>query len=202
MDARLVTWARAVKARHGTMGSPPPLWLFTDALRLPDPRAAVAALPRGLGGVVLRHDGVPGRRELARDLARLCRRRRLVLAVAGDWRLAAAVGAGLHLREGRLPNLPHGGVPPRWMRRLTASAHGRAGVLRGARAGVGITFVSPVFATASHAGGGGLGVCRWRQLARVTIHRRRGALGGMSGANIRRLAPDCVAIGAIEALDV
>ena len=168
----------------------------------------MAALPRGLAGVVLRHDGAPGRRELARDLAGLCRRRRLVLAVAGDWRLAAAVGAGLHLREGRLADLPHGpgpprgGVPPRWMRRLTASAHGRAGVLRAARAGVGITFVSPVFATASHPGGSGLGPRRWRQLARATVRCRRGALGGVSGASIRRLVPDCVAAGAIEALGV
>ena len=80
----------------------PALWLFTDAQRLPDPRGAVARLPRGLCGVVLRHDDDPDRRALALDLARLCRRRRLVLVVAGDTRLALALGAGIHLRAGAM----------------------------------------------------------------------------------------------------
>jgi len=50
--------------------------------------------------VIFRHYGHKDRAMLATRLAALCRRRRLVFCVAGDWRLAARVGAaGLHLPE-------------------------------------------------------------------------------------------------------
>ena len=91
MDVRLMAWAQAAAARPGAFPRLPKLWLFTDARRLPDPRHAAARLPRGLAGVVLRHDGEPGREALGRDLARICRVRRLALVVAGDVRLAAAL---------------------------------------------------------------------------------------------------------------
>ena len=67
--------------------------------------AAVAGLPRGRAGVVLRHDHDPARAALGRDLARICRARRLALVVAGDGRLAAALKAGVHLRGGRWPGV-------------------------------------------------------------------------------------------------
>ncbi len=171
------------------------LWLFTDAARLADPLAAVARLPRGLCGVVLRHDGMPGgaaaRAALGRALARLCRARGLALSVAGDWRLAAALGAGLHLRDGRRPS-----GAPRWLRAATSSAHGVAALRRARREGA-LAFLSPAFATASHPGASGLGPCRWGLLA-----RRGGAvaaLGGVDGRRVRRL-PGCVGVGAIGAL--
>ena len=134
MDERLVAWARASVARRRGGDRPflPPLWLFTDANRLPDPRPAVARLPKGLAGVVLRHDGAPDRAALGRDLARLCRARRLTLVVAGDVRLAASLRAGVHLRAGRWPSAIRpsaragdqlrawwrgaGQRPPRWRR--------------------------------------------------------------------------------------
>src|SRR5438270_793038 len=56
MDTSLVAWARAVKARRRGQG-PPPLWLFTDPARIDDLAGAVATLPRGLCGVVVRHAG-------------------------------------------------------------------------------------------------------------------------------------------------
>src|SRR6516165_3396817 len=105
MDAQLLSWARAASARQGLVGRVPRLWLFTDARRVPDPRPAAMRLPCGVGGIVLRHDGEPGRRALGVDLARICRARRLALVVAGDARLAAALKAGVHLRAGRLPIL-------------------------------------------------------------------------------------------------
>src|ERR1041384_7766902 len=100
MDSRLLAWAFASRRRGPKL---PRLWLFTDARRLPDPRPAIARLPRGLAGVVLRHDAEPGRAMLGRDIARICRARRLALVVAGDARLAAVLGAGVHLRGGRWP---------------------------------------------------------------------------------------------------
>ncbi len=192
MDPRLIAWARAAAGRRGPGRRLPRLWLFTDARRLPDPRPAVARLPIGLGGVVLRHDGEPGRLALGRDLARICRARRLTLVVAGDARLAAALGAGLHLRGGRWP----GPVRPR-RGLVSSSAHGSAELHRARRAGADLVFLSPVFATASHSrrprpgraalepSGPRARACRL-PLSAASMDR---ASGGCRGASARPLAP-------------
>ncbi len=182
MDAALLAWGLR---RRGAL---PRLWLFTDPVRLPDPRAAIARLPRGRAGVVLRHDG-----GLARRVARLCRERRLVLVVAGNARLAAALHAGTHLRGGRWPSVlrPPGTV--------TSSAHSVTELRRARRAGAVLAFVSPAFATASHPGAAGLGPLRWAAIARHA--RGAAALGGVDGRSVRRLpACWCMAAGAIGAL--
>lgn len=192
MDGKLVAWGRAVKSARRGAGHIPPLWLFTDAQRLPDPVAVVARLPAGLCGVVFRHDGDPGRAALGARLARICRDRRLVLVVAGDWRLAAALGAGQHLRGGRWRASGRG--------MTTSSAHSAVELRRARLAGARLAFLSPAFATASHPGATGLGAVRWLALA-----RRSGggmavaALGGIDGRSIHRLA-GCRAAGAIGAL--
>jgi thiamine-phosphate pyrophosphorylase len=187
MDPRLLAWARAVKARRRS--ALPVLWLFTDAVRLPDPLAAIACLPRGLCGVVFRPEGVADRAGLAREVGRLCRARGIALTVAGDWRLAASLGVGVHLRGGR-------GRPV--ARRLnTSSAHGVAELRRARLAGA-LAFLSPVFPTPSHPGAAVLGPWRWGALARG---RAVGALGGMDAAKLRRLPRGaCIAVGAISAL--
>ncbi len=186
MDGKLIGWARAVKRRN--RARQPVLWLFTDK-RGPDPLEFARHAPPGLCGIVLRHDAAPGRADLARALARLCRERRLALTVAGDWRLARAVGAGLHLREGRKP-----AHAPRAWRLLTSSAHDAAS-LRRARAAGALAFLSPAFRTASHPGAPGLGPLRWSRLAGPGC----AALGGITGRTIRRL-PRAIAAGAIGAL--
>ena len=193
MDASLLAWATATHRRGGRRL--PPLWLFTDSRRLADPRPAVARLPKGLAGVVLRHDAAQDRTALGRDLARICRVRRLLLVVAGDARLAAALRAGVHLRGGRWP----GSV--RFRRGLlTSSAHNLPELRRARRSGADLAFLGPAFATASHPGASGLGALRWCRLA-----GRAGlpvaALGGIDGASVRRLpARLCRAVGAIGAL--
>ena len=174
----------------------PVLWLFTDARRLPDPRAAVARLPAGLCGVVFRHDGDSRRAELGQALAKLCRRRRLPLVVAGDWRLAAALRAGLHLRGGRRAS-----HAPRWCRAVTSSAHGLPELRRARRAGALVAFLSPAFATASHPDAPPLGPARWGRMARGARGIAVAALGGVDGSTIRRLPPRlCAGAGAIGAL--
>jgi thiamine-phosphate pyrophosphorylase len=177
----------------------PRLWLFTDDKRLPDPRGAVALLPRGRAGVILRHDADPERLRLGRDLARICRVRRLVLVVAGDVRLARAVGAGVHLRGGRWPGqIRSPGL-------LTSSGHSLPELRRAARAGAALAFLSPAFATASHAGAPALGPLRWSGMA-VRLRgtgtpMRLAALGGIDGYSIRRLSSRTLqAVGAIGAL--
>ena len=195
MDRHLLSWTWARHHRRGAARALPVLWLFTDSHRLPDPRRAVAQLPRGLAGVVFRHDDTPNRLALGRDLACLCRARRLALVVAGDPRLAARLGAGAHLRGGHWPGVvrPKSGL-------VTSSAHSWVDLHRARRAGVHLAFLSPVFPTRSHPGAPALGPIRWTALA-----RRAGlpvaALGGIDGLTARRLPRRfCRAVAAITAL--
>jgi thiamine-phosphate pyrophosphorylase len=192
LSPRLLAWARAAARRSAPL---PPLWLFTDYRRLRDPRPAVASLPRGLAGVVFRHDEDPDRAALAQAVARMCRDRRLVLVVAGDLRLAAALHAGCHLREGRRS----GHTAPR-RGPITSSAHRGADIARARLAGADLVFLSPVFPTASHPGAKTLGALRWSRLA-SGAGVSMAALGGVDGRSVYRLPRRyCHAVGAIGAI--
>ena len=208
MDHRLVAWAREVKARQRRLARParnlpafgiPVLWLFTDALRLPDPRPVIDALPRRLCGVVFRHDGVAGRAVLAKAVARQCRQLAIPLVIAGDARLAAAIGAGVHLRAARRA-ADQGST--RWLKStalVTGSAHSAVDMRRARMMGADAVFLSPVLPTRSHPGAPALGVVRWAALTRFA--REAGmALGGVEGRMTRRLPRWCRGAGAIGAL--
>lgn len=162
--------------------------LIADSARLGDPEAAIAALPRG-SAVILRDYGAPDRPPRAARLAGLCRRHRLRLLVAGDPRLALAVGAaGLHLPEGLVRSGDRRWRlwrKPGWL--VTAAAHSPAAIARARRAGVDAVLLSPVFATESHPGAASLGplaFAAWTRTAGVPVY----ALGGMTAATTRRLS--------------
>jgi len=175
----------------------PSVILMTDSVRLPDPCAAARLLPPG-SAVILRHYDAPERATLARELARICRRARVHLLIAGDWRLALAVGAdGVHLPE----NMVWGrawGRKPQFL--VTAAAHSEVAIRRAARIGVDAVLLSPVFPTASHPGANVIGPLRfalWCQSSPVPIY----ALGGIDAMTVRRLKGSGFAgIAAIGAL--
>jgi thiamine-phosphate pyrophosphorylase len=190
--------ARLHRARPA--GGLPRLWLFSDPLRLPDPLAAAARLPRGAGVVARGLDPAM----LAR-LAVLARRRGLVLVVAGDGRAGLALRAGMHLPDRRasrhlLPLLlaRRAGAPGAV---LTMAAHGgAAAAARARRLRPELAFLSPVFPTASHPGAPALGALRWALAARRLGRRPVAALGGIASATIRRLPRGVAAVGAIGGL--
>jgi thiamine-phosphate pyrophosphorylase len=118
----------------------------------------------------------------------------LLLVVAGDVRLAAALRAGVHLRGGRWPG------PLRIKGFVTSSAHSQIELCRAARAGARLAFLAPVFPTSSHPGAPSLGPTRWSALARV-VPVSVAALGGIDGGSVRRLPSRlCRVAGAIGAL--
>lgn len=197
MDQRLLAWARAVKQRKQIPY--PVLWLFTDATRGADPLRAAARLPKGLCGVVFRHDYALDRAAIGLELAKICRARRLMLVVAGDARLAQALGAGVHLRGGHWPG-PQA-IELRRRRFITSSAHALRDIRQARRAGARVIFLSPVFPTASHPGASALGATRWTGLARQGGNTPILALGGVTGRIARALpAGFCGGAGAIGAL--
>jgi len=167
----------------------PSLWLMSDETRLPDPALALASLPRG-AALILRHYGAADREALARRLASLCRQRGIALVVAGDWRLAAKVGAaGVHLPE----HLARAGLPPGgrlWLRDtrrlLTMAAHGGAGLRRAQRLKASAVLLAPTFATASHPGREALGATRSAGMIRK-VRVPVLALGGITPATINAL---------------
>ena len=161
----------------------PSLWLLSDPRRLPDPRPAMLALPRG--AAVLLRDAAP---EVAVAVARLCRQRGLHLMVSGDGRLALALGAGLHVPDRRPTRFLAAFLAGRRGRLLSVAVHGRRGITRARALHASVALVSPAFATASHPGQPGLGRWRWAALARA-LPCPAVALGGMSAARMRDLPP-------------
>jgi len=165
--------AHAVKARNRRRGAGyahlPVWWVFCDSVRLPDPRAVIARLPPGLCGVVLRGMSDPA---LVREIAILCRARRVVLTLAGDWRLAKIAG-GQHLRQSLRERRRVGGF-------ATASAHNLLELRRAARNGAYLVFLSPLYATGRHVGVFGLGGRGWSGMARLSAIPVA-ALGGIGG---------------------
>lgn len=170
----------------------PPLALFCDDDRLPDPLEAASRLPPGTLVVARARD--PAR---LRDLAAgLCRMPLRVL-VAGDMDLARRLRCGLHLPEVRI------GEIARWRSLssapVTAAVHSAAAVWRAQALGADAVFLSPVFATLSHPGAAGLGVSRANRIARsarVPVY----ALGGIDAHTARRLSgfAGLAAVGALS----
>ncbi|NQW01515.1 MAG: thiamine phosphate synthase [Rhodospirillales bacterium] len=161
---------------------------MTDAQRGPEPEALVACLPTG-AGLVFRHYGHPHRYQLAARVLDQCRKQGVFCLIAGDIRLALALGAdGVHLPErmmqGSLAGLQtfrrRGGWP-------TAAAHSRAAALSAVRLGVDGLFVSPLFSTPSHPAAKGLGILRFRQIIR-DLQCPVFALGGITADTLNRVA--------------
>jgi thiamine-phosphate pyrophosphorylase len=177
----------------------PRLWLFSDPTRLPDPRAAMAALPRGAGMVAR---GLAPR--LLTDVVRLARQRGLRLLVAGDGRTALALGAGLHVPDrreslGLLPFLIARRAAPGAFILGMAAHGGQRGAARARRLRPDLLFLSPLFPTQSHPGAPALGALRWVALAR-SLPAPCMALGGVSPARlgaVPRRAAGIAAIGGI-----
>jgi thiamine-phosphate pyrophosphorylase len=194
--------ARAAGALQRAAGSPlPALVLMTDDERLPDPRAAIRALPRG-SLVVLRARESVRRIALAELLVRLSRERSFRWIVADDPTLAARLGAdGAHFPEQKIWLAARWRVRrPAWL--ITCAAHSLDACLRAKRAGASAVLLSPVFPTASHPGRSALGNLRARWIARAAplpVY----ALGGTDARTTRRLAgADLVGLAAIGGLAV
>ena len=166
--------------------TPAPFLMLSDADRLPDWQALIAAHPSAVG-LVLRDYAHPKRAHLAAQMAQACRKQGRYFSVAGDARLAASVGAAFHCPSYMLarPALRHGRAAPQ----DSAAVHNMAELIAAQRAGFRSVLIAPAFATRSHPGARPLGAMRAAVLLRAA--RQMGlaayAMGGMGWARWRRL---------------
>ena len=155
-------------------------WLMTDE-RMGDLWTAIDRLPIKHAGIVFRHYATPPdvRAALARQVADICHRRSLTLAIAADEELARRLGADLVHNP---PDPPHG-LP------FSRSVHSLEEAEAAARDGAALVFVSPVHPTRSHEGRRPLG----KPLA-LRIAKAAGvpaiALGGINAHNAHGLLRD------------
>jgi thiamine-phosphate pyrophosphorylase len=133
--------------------------------------SALERLPRG-SGVVFRHYALARaeRVSLFRRIAKIARKRRLLLLRAGTCALPGE--QGVH------------GAPGRGF--VSWAVHDRAAAVTARRAGAALVFVSPIFATASHPGARTLGRVRGGLLVRE-IRSPVIALGGIDADRAKAL---------------
>ena len=177
----------------------PAAFFLVEPSRTADPEAVISRLKPGTG-VIYRDYGAPDRRTRAARLAALCRQRRLVFLVAGDWRLAVQVRAhGLHVPEYRLSSACWRRGTAGWL--ITAAAHGPAGLARARARKADAVLLAPVFPTRSHAGAPTLGPHRFARLSRMA-NLPVYALGGVTSDTVRRIPPKAAAgMAAIEGFE-
>jgi len=195
---QLARAARALNAKlpHSRL---PALILMTDEKRLPDPLKAALQLPAG-AAIILRHTNADIRASLAHGLAKIGRRRRLILLIAGDAALAAQVGAhGLHLPEIRAREAAHWrALHPSWL--ITVAAHSARGLAIAGLFRADAALLAPAFSTLSHKERPPLGVPRFRLMAAhatVPVY----VLGGVNAATVGRFKDAPLAgVAAIEGL--
>ncbi|HVY88998.1 MAG TPA: thiamine phosphate synthase [Hyphomonadaceae bacterium] len=192
---KLLAAARAAKpAFDGNGRALPRAWFLTDPKRTPHPERILEKLPPGLG-VIYRHYGVKERFAVGAKLARICRKRRLILLVAADPVLARRIGAdGVHWPERRL----RGGLARR-SGLATLSAHSVGAIRRAGQLGADAVFLSPVFASASPSAAGKLGAPTFRRMASggsLPIY----ALGGVNAGNASSVMTHAAGWAAIEAV--
>lgn len=160
----------------------PPVFVFTDPQRTPDPAGLASNIPRGWG-LVYRHFGSADRGAVARDLARIARDRRFLLLISADPKLAEDVEAdGVHWPENRLPMTRRS--DRRWI--VSASAHSRRSINRAEHIGVDLIFLSKIFASRSSAPTPALGLLRFASVS-STARTPIWALGGINSTNIGRV---------------
>lgn len=174
--------ARRLNARARSRPAINGLILMTDDRLAADWVTATSALPAG-SAVIVRHRDARSREQLARTLLPVCRRRRVLLLIAEDFRLALRVCAdGVHVPEQlahRIPGLrkAHAG----WI--ITTSAHSLRARLNAERLSPDAMLVSPLFGTSSHPAEASLGVTRFAGIisgSRLPCF----ALGGIDASNV------------------
>jgi thiamine-phosphate pyrophosphorylase len=180
-----------LNSRTGGSGIPPLLYM-TDETRVPNPLPEIMKLKAG-SGVIVRHYLFGNKIALAKAIQLVCRERRLLFLVGGDFELARKLDAdGIHLPDHSLktPTLAIRAWQQRPNKLVTAAVHSARSLLKCDALGVDAALISPVFTTKSHTETennkktlGILGLIKMSRLCRVPVY----ALGGITNKNAIQL---------------
>jgi thiamine-phosphate pyrophosphorylase len=154
----------------------PTIWLMTDS-RIGDLPATIRRLPQR-SGIIFRHYHLPRpeRRALFKQVAKLAKARGHTLLLADRPMVARQWGAdGAHDRSAHRSR----GI-------RTVAVHNIREAVQARRVNADLIFVSPVFATQSHADARGIGVRELARIAGKQCHKTI-ALGGMTAKRMKRL---------------
>lgn len=195
-QARRKLRAAARKVTAKRLGNVPRLFYLTDPVRTPDPVKTAKNLPAGTA-IIYRHFGASDKAVLARQLAKIARRRHLYLLISADPELARNVGAaGVHW-------------PERCVRQArycagkfgiqTISAHSHKAISRSHSNRFDAVLVSTVSASSSPSAGKAMGSIRFRKLALTTAKPLVG-LGGLVPENAASIS-GFASIAAIEGIE-
>ena len=171
--------------------------LVSDDVRMANPEPLLRFLPRG-AFVLLRSKSEARLCKLAGEIIPRARQLGIKVLIAGPVRLAHKLGAdGAHLNEATIKRRktsdiwPGGRMRKGTLRKgfvLSASAHGRAGLMRAKGAGVDFVLLGQVYPSHSHPGNkplGTIGFCLLAGQSPVPVV----AIGGINRNNARRLTP-------------
>ena len=168
----------------------PRIWLMTDERFGDDLLPAIQRLPLK-SGVIFRHyaTGEDERRQLFRQILRICRKRGHMLLLAGDERQARAWHAdGHHQRSPRRGKSMH-----------SAAVHNATEIAKVKAYAPDMLFLSPLYATQSHASQRPLGPLGFRRLAQMVRNSEVIALGGMNRQRARLMSRSIHGWAAIDA---
>ena len=181
----------------------PILILPSDDLRLADPTRLMGHLPPG-SFVLLRSKNLKKLCQLATRIIPAAHDLGHKVLLAGPIRLARTLGAdGAHLNEASIKrratrDIWAGGLRKNFI--LSASAHGRMGLVRAGQLGVDFVLLGQISASHSHPNARPLGMVRFCMLTRqcpVPVV----AIGGINKISARRLkmaGPNMVGLAAIK----
>ncbi len=160
---------------------------ITDTIRAPKWRVIIGGLSR-TDAVIFRDYHHPHRLEYAHEVAALCRARGIGLLIAGDWRLAHALNAGMHM-PAYMARAALNTYKTKPIGLFSTAVHSEAALHRAAALGANMVLISPVFPTQSHKNARVLGVLKFMHLANCArnLHITPYALGGMNVKTIKRL---------------
>ena len=162
----------------------PTAFFMTDTARGTAP-GHVAALPPGTA-VIFRDYNHPDRTNLAKAYQRACQQHGTMFFVAGDKQLAIDLNAdGLHLPEHGVNDIE---AIPAGRFIISTSCHSKEAILRAAKAGADLAFLSPIFPTRSHPDAKTIGIeglADALNISPIPIY----ALGGINQDSIKHL-PD------------
>ena len=138
----------------------PIFWMITDSSRI-DVIKAAEKLPRN-SGIILRDYNMSDEERLSLGLClkKICIRKKIILLVARDAKLAIKINAdGIHLPEYMANKINFWrNKKPYWL--ITTTAHSAKSVKYAANYGANAVLISPIFATASHPEKRPLGILR------------------------------------------